>query len=110
MSYSSMKADQFDKFNRYDGKCRFRHDIPCDLFLLSWTLTPPTYVRGFATQANRNLATALKELKIPNRFGHLVNLLYADYVDASNVTNVAIQLNKRPEIAHGLEDLDDQDR
>ena len=105
-----MKADQFDKFNRYDGKCRFRHDIPCDLFLLSWTLTPPTYVRGFATQANRNLATALKELKIPNRFGHLVNLLYADYVDASNVTNVAIQLNKRPEIAHGLEDLDDQDR
>ena len=44
--YRQMKADQFNKFARYDGKCRQRPDLPCDLFLLSWTLTPATNVRG----------------------------------------------------------------
>jgi hypothetical protein len=94
MSYAAMKTDQFDKFNRYDGKCKARRDVPCDLFLLSWTLTPPTNVRGFAAEPNRNLAAAVKELKVPNRFGCVVNLLYADYVDSARVTDVAIRQNQ----------------
>jgi len=92
-SYPSMRTDQFDKFNRYDGKCKARREIPCDLFLLSWTLTPPTFVWGFAVEANRNLEAALKELKIPNRCGRIANLLYVDYVASSNVTDMAIQQN-----------------
>jgi hypothetical protein len=93
LSYASMKADQFDKFNRYDGKCKLRRDVPCDLFLLSWTLTPPTDVRSFAAEANRNLAPAIKELNIPNRFGFVVNLIYTDYVDSAKTTDLAIQQN-----------------
>ena len=71
-----------------------RRDVPCDLFLLSWTLTPPVNVRAFAAEPNRNLEAALRELKIPNRFGCVVNLLYADYVDSARVTDVAIQQNQ----------------
>jgi len=88
-----MRTEQFDKFNRYDGKCKARRDIPCDLFLLSWTLTPPTFVWGYALEANRNLEAALKELKIPNCFGREANLLYRDSVASSNVTDMAIQQN-----------------
>jgi hypothetical protein len=95
MSYSSMKTDQFDKFHRYDGKCKYRREVPCDLFLLSWTLTPPTNVRGFSAEANRNLEAAIKELEIPNRSGCVANLLYTDYVDSARVTDVAIELNRR---------------
>jgi len=94
MTYPAMKTDQFDKFNRYDGKCKTRRDVPCDLFLLSWTLTPATNVRDYAAEANRNLEAAVKELKIPNRFGCVVNLLYADYVDSSKATEIAIQQNE----------------
>ena len=83
MTYLSMKADQFDKFNRYDGKCQARRDVVCDLFLLSWTLTPPTYVRGYSVVANRKLEADLKELKRPNHCGYFVNLLYADYVESA---------------------------
>ncbi len=82
--YAAMKADQFDKFDRYDARCKRRHDVPCDLFLLSWTLTPTTNVRGYAPEANRNLAAATKDLKIPNRHGCVVNLVYADYVEIAH--------------------------
>jgi hypothetical protein len=93
--YSVMKHDQFDKFNRYDAKCKVRPDVPCDLFLLSWTLTPTTNVRAYAAEANRNLEAAIRELEVPNRFGHVVNLLYADYIGSANVTEVAIQQNEQ---------------
>ena len=55
-----MKADQLDKFARYDGKCRQRPDLPCDLFLLSWTLTPTTNVRAYCDLSNRKLADEMK--------------------------------------------------
>jgi hypothetical protein len=93
MSYAAMKTDQLGKFERYDGKCKGRPDVPCDLFLLSWTLTPATNVRAFAAEPNRNLETVLKWLKIPNRHGFVPNLLYTDYVKSANLTDVAVQLN-----------------
>jgi hypothetical protein len=64
-----MKTDQFDKFKRYDGKCRARRDVPCDPFLLSWTLTPLTNARAYVVEPDRNQVAAVKELKIPNRIG-----------------------------------------
>lgn len=89
-----MKKDQFDKFARYDGKCKLRPDLPCDLFLLSWTLTPLTNVLGVAAEPNRKLAESLKEMKSPNRFGCVVNLLYADDVATARLTDAAIQQNQ----------------
>ena len=93
-SYVQMKADQFDKFESYDGKCKARPDVPCDLFLFSWTLTPMTNVRKFAAEVNPNLKPALAELTVPNRFGCVVNLLYTDYVDTAKATDAAIRLNE----------------
>ena len=63
--YLRMKADQFDKFARYDGKCRRRSDLACDLFMLSWTLTPATGVRAYRELPNRKLAEDIRELKCP---------------------------------------------
>jgi hypothetical protein len=88
-----MKQDQFAKFKNYNGKCEKRPDVPCDLFLLSWTLTPPTDVPQFAKIANAHLADDLAKLEIPNRFGFRVNLLYADCVDQS-LTDVAEKLSQ----------------
>ncbi len=95
LSNADMKTDQLDKFRRYDGKCKSRRDVPCELFLLSWTLTPPINVQGYAVDSNRNLEAALGEMKIPNRLGYIVNLLYVDYVDSAKVTEVAIKENAR---------------
>jgi len=94
-SYPAMKADQFAKFNRYDGRCRARPDLPCDLFLLSWTLTPTTNVPAFAAVINPHLATDLSELKIPNQFGCRINLLYTDCVETAHATDLATELNSR---------------
>ena len=93
-SYPVMKSDQFAKFDRYDGKCKIRPDVPCDLFLLSWTLTPPTNVPTYAKEPNEHLADDMATLKIPNRFGCMVNLLYADCVETAHLTDAAIRLNE----------------
>lgn len=92
MSYDTMQADQFDKFRTYTGMCKYSN-VPCDMFLLSWTRTPPTDVWNFSTEANRKLASALKELSVPNGFGQIVNLLYVDYVEYARVTDVAVTQN-----------------
>ncbi len=92
--YERMKADQLGKFARYDGKCIRRPDLPCDLFLLSWTLTPATGVRAYSELPNRKLAENIRELKSPNRFGCVPNLLYADYVESAHLLDVALEMNE----------------
>jgi hypothetical protein len=92
--YKQMKADQFGKFARYDGKCKRRPDLPCDLFLLSWTLTPATGVRAYSELPNRKLVDDIKELKCPNRFGCVPNLLYVDYVESAHLLDVALKMNE----------------
>jgi hypothetical protein len=92
--YLKMKADQFGKFARFDGKCRRRPDVQCDLFLLSWTLTPATGVRAYAELPNRKLTDDIKELKYPNRFGCIPNLLYVDYVETAKLLDVALEMNR----------------
>jgi hypothetical protein len=92
--YQQMKADQLGKFARYDGKCQRRPDVPCDLFLLSWTLTPATNVRAYAELPNRKLADDIQDLQHPNRFGCTANLLYADYVETAHLTDVALAMNR----------------
>jgi hypothetical protein len=88
LSYPTMKSDQLSKFAAFNGACKHRPDLSCDLFLLSWTLTPPTDVPAFAAEPNRQLASVLKTLKIPNPAGFFINLIYTD-------CDEVIQLNQR---------------
>jgi len=96
LSYDTMKKDQFDKFAKYNGFCEKKTNVPCDLFLLSWTLTPPTDVWDASKPANRNLGQAITELRIPNSFGQIVNLVYVDYVEYARVTDVCLYLDHAP--------------
>jgi hypothetical protein len=93
MLFDTMKTGQFDAFNNYDGLCEKDPSVPCDLFLLSWTLTPPTFVWLEAKIADRQLGISMPELTIPNRFGKIVNMLYVDYSEFARVTDVALVEN-----------------
>jgi hypothetical protein len=68
-------------------------DVPCDLFLLSWTLTPePNSVWSGAAQADACLADDVTS-KGPNAKGRQINVLYTDYVEYSRSADVAYLLN-----------------
>jgi hypothetical protein len=96
MSYDSMKNDQSVKFRRYKGLCKKKANVPCDLFLLSWTLTPPTDVWDVSKAANRMLGADILDFKVPNLYGYITNLLYVDYVEYARVTDVALFMNNAP--------------
>jgi hypothetical protein len=85
-----MKADQFSKFEAYDGRCKNDPSVACDLFLLSWTLTPVTGVWFASQPANRSLGAAMTALAVPNKHGKIVNMLYVDYVEFARVADVAL--------------------
>jgi|GEM_PF-640558 len=93
-SYDKMKSDQIKKNNEYNKKLKTKPNQPCDLFLLSWTLTfwP---VWPYARTANRNLAMELATLSIPNNHGAIPNLIYVDYVQYARVTDCVIALNRK---------------
>jgi hypothetical protein len=91
--FDEMKKDQFAKFAAYDGRMKQNPKLPCDLFLLSWTLTPVTAVWLVSAEANRRLGENMVAATIPNAFGQIINLLYVDYVEYARVTDVALFLN-----------------
>lgn len=93
ISFSSMKTNQFEKFANYTGKCKNDPNVPCDMFLLSWTLTPPTFVWLAAKEPDRELGNCMTQLVVPNRYGKIVNMLYVDYSEFARVTDVAIAQN-----------------
>lgn len=74
-----MKNDQLDKLKKFNGKCEQNPNVPCDLFLLSWTLTPVTAVWSYAQEANRVLGREMMGYTQPNQYGYFINLLYLDY-------------------------------
>ncbi len=90
MSYDTMKNDQLQKYNNYNGTCKNDPSLPCDLFLLSWTLTPPTAVWPTSKSANCNLGAVMATLQVPNQYGCIPNLLYVDYVEYARVTDVSM--------------------
>lgn len=95
-SYATMSADQIAKFQAYDGTCVDQPDLPCDQFLLSWTLTPPTAVWLLSKEANRNLGAAMAALPRENGSGCVINQLYVDYAEYSRATDVAMSMNGIP--------------
>ncbi|UUC44950.1 hypothetical protein [Flavobacterium cerinum] len=99
MSYDTMKQDQIEKFEAFNGQCCSKQkkdswecetfsNVPCDLFLLSWTLTPPTGVWLFSKEANRNLGQVMSYL-YPNQYGFFPNILYLDYTEYARPTFIA---------------------
>jgi len=93
ISYSVMSQDQFAKFDRYDGICQTQPRLKCDLFLLSWTLTPLTDVPAFAALPNQKLSQAISQMKFPNSHGFIPNLLYVDCVETADLAKISIAMN-----------------
>ncbi|MGH8083190.1 MAG: hypothetical protein ACREP7_21605, partial [Lysobacter sp.] len=92
--YDKMKNDQLEKFGAYDGLCAPpHHEVTCDQFLLSWTLTPPTGVWQVSKEANRHLGEVMAQTPRHNDKGFVINYLYVDYEEYSRATDVAMFMN-----------------
>jgi hypothetical protein len=83
--------------NRYDGftgQCYAQPSIPCDMFLLSWTLTSPVgaAVWLFAEDADANLVDNIPS-DSGNKYGRMVNVIYVDYVEYARAVDLAYLRN-----------------
>jgi hypothetical protein len=86
----------------FDGNCR-DSSVPCDLFLLSWTLTPGSGMEGtnpasrLSRAANKELVGSVTMETAPRRTAQgraiNVNLLYTDVVEKSRSVDVALVRN-----------------
>jgi hypothetical protein len=89
-----MKTEQLTLFSDFTGKMENDRSYPCDLFLLSWTLTPPTDVYNFSKEAFRNLADVMSNTG-RNQNDMVPNVLFVDYYQLSRATDVAIAMTNR---------------
>ena len=87
-----MPRGQLPKFNYYNGRCLKHADVRCDLFLNSWTLTPPTAVWTLARIADKNLVDVVGPVG-KNAAGLTMNLLYVDYVEYARGTDLCFVRN-----------------
>lgn len=94
--YSTMKSDQFTKFDDFTGLAENNSSIPTDLFLLSWTLTPLVDVWSVVGPPDQGLGNDINSLTIPNSYGKIINIVYTDYVEYSRSTDVTEYLNGIP--------------
>jgi hypothetical protein len=94
VDFARMAADQFGKFAAFDGKCR-DPSTGCDLFLLSWTLTPAIKIWAASQPALHGLEDALQHQRPQNDAGKIMNLIYVDFVEFAHVTEAAIFENER---------------
>lgn len=90
--YPMVPRGQLPKFNYYNGKCLKVPEVTCDLFLLSWTLTPPTAVWTVARLADKHLVDVVGPLG-KNPAGLSMNLLYLDYVEYARATDLCLLRN-----------------
>jgi hypothetical protein len=91
----NLPRGQFPKFADFNGTCLYQSNgvsIPCDLFLSSWTLTPPTAVWPFSRTANAALGEEIARLGA-NSKGYPINLLYVDYAEYARVCDIAVLRN-----------------
>lgn len=92
---------QFPKFALFDGNCRDlaprNIEVQCDMFLLSWTLTPdaesPVGI-GLTREPNSKLARFSADRPKANDADRVINLLYTDEVETSRSVDVALIRNK----------------
>jgi hypothetical protein len=91
--YPTMMNDQFNKFQSYNGTCQNNASVPCDLFLLSWTLTPAVNVWSVVGPPDRGLGYDVNDLVTPNSHGQILNIIYTDYNEYSRSTDLSVFLN-----------------
>ncbi len=94
LDYTGMKNDQLKKFGTFDGKMLNSPATPCDFFLLSWTLTPVSLVYSVAGKANSELGPVMAGVQ-RNTHGQIPNILYVDFYEWADPTDVAIAMNAR---------------
>jgi hypothetical protein len=101
-SYDYMKNDQIAKFNNFNGKCN-DGVTPCDLFLLSWTLTGSGSAFNRAMEADSHLGEAMTEVQNPNSHGYCLNITYLDFSQAARPVDVCLSLyesKRQPSTGH----------
>ncbi len=84
--------DQSAQYGKFDGVCADK-TTPCDMFLLSWTVTVPTAVYLFALEANIELFLFSWFCSVPNASGKVPNIIYLDYVEWSSALDLAMEYN-----------------
>jgi hypothetical protein len=96
---ATLPVGQLPKFAWFDGKCQ-DNTTQCDLFLLSWTLTPrlPAEEGNAFFNAREAVKNLVAFLNIPkysgiNEQGFQINLLYTDAVEYSRSADVAVARN-----------------
>jgi hypothetical protein len=99
-----LQRGQFPKFRVFNGVCRNQYvdqgvkkDWPCDLFLLSWTLTPPLLggAVGLSRIPNQRLVDTVSGTDPePNPSGRVINVIYTDVVQDSRSADVALLRNR----------------
>lgn len=92
--FRTMKEDQLRKFADYDGRMERDRNVPCDLFLLSWTLTTPFFPYQVAPAAGSELASTMRTIG-KNAHGFIPNIIYVDFYESADPTDVAISMNSR---------------
>jgi hypothetical protein len=93
-----LPVGQFEKFDLFDGVCRLQspsgNDVPCDLFLLSWTLTESGLSPiARSRQANKRLVEYSARFPNANSHKRIINLLFTDVVEDSRSADVAMVRN-----------------
>lgn len=93
---SDMETQQLAYLSNYKGKCDGPYpNTTCDMFLLSWTLTPWTRsVWQDSENPDRDLGKYMNTVT-ENQYGQIPNLLYVNYFEFARVTDIAIMLNQR---------------
>lgn len=90
-SYDYMSQDQINKFNNFNGKCD-DGVTPCDLFLLSWTLTREGSAFPGAMEADSQLGIAMSGVTNPNSHGRSLNITYLDFTQSARPVDVCLTL------------------
>ena len=101
--FTNMENDQFAKFNAYNGYAQNNPSVPVDMFLLSWTLTPPVDVWFTVTAPDSSLGMEVNDVPIPNSNGKVINILYTDYSEYSRSTDTSVYLNSINEANNQVE-------
>ena len=93
---SDMETQQLGYLSNYKGKCDGPYpNTTCDMFLLSWTLTPWTRsVWQDSENPDRDLGKYMNTVE-KNQYGQIPNLLYVNYFEFARVTDISIMLNQR---------------
>lgn len=91
---STMESDQLTKLSNYTGFCDGSYPtVPCDMFLLSWTLTPSIKSVWYDSEnPARDLGAKMNDIGL-NNYNKIPNLLYVNFFEFTRATDISIMMN-----------------